>query len=988
MVGGMSSSTGVLSVLLLLLPLLVEATEKPTTVKLAEAQVDWAVSNGGYMSPKISIAPIYESDSDNVPLGMFAKEAFSKGETIMVVPRKCLLTVDSEDMCDTAELLLEEHNKGEKSFFAPYIAYLFNKAGDHGEGEPIPSSWSLNGRKLLLDIRGPHLPPKDLTTVTFQNNCDGTGEDELEEFAYRTVVSRAWNDKLVPLLDMINHQSGRYTNVDSTRVQGNTDDITVFATRDIAANEELFLSYMDCADQKGYENEYVLPHMLRDFGYIDRYPQRWTFPGRPGSRVKLVFDLDFIDDKGIISWRTKEPNDEQMLFLKQELSRLKNLEEYVNATLDQLDSDNERNVTLEYYKSLTTALKLVTKSLDGSQTCTDSETCHEEHDEGRPEDWLACEDYRHAPLKHNYEVQSSYQTIEIRYAEENDDACLYMDGWLHTCASYRPHYHEVLVHYASRFLDEIKRVIFIGGGDSMVISEVLKYPSLELVVGMELDQEVIRASFRSFGSQPFYDDPRAQWYLGDGAKTMSVLPREYYGSFDLVLLDIQTEVAASLRVNDDLNLLEAAMLLMKPDGIIVKNEDEGYVPGSEEGFTKYSLDLVYHDVPMYCLQEIVLGSNTIDFLTATPKDHGVETLYLEGVDTFQSQFDSWYNYGTGGTGKPSYCNKQEQMSDIESNAADTSLGVLMILEAEDTAVALESTEALRPAIVKVLNDNDLVEKGFTSSPLSKGGLEGFSLVVHVGEPGYIAARCFPAIQYCGFDIHVYGDSIAKLETIKTQLLSAVQSNRSSVYRFVTQGMAFAKSGDQKSIGPPSANELCQDEPDDKHQEASPPGTRIRKKKTAAEFGPPRPSTLHSYDHRPALLQWESQKVIGAQMMMQFVISSSSDSSSASDLLNEGIDTVLKKPQVQKQVLSNAVGDGLAIFASWTDGSLVATFDGSSRVDINLFTLSTEFDVDKAIFDVEEEIGWDGVIVEYFPRGTGSVVSFPDEIEDIEHPFWA
>lgn len=59
---------------------------------------------------------------------------------------------------------------------------------------------------------------------------------------------------------------------------------------------------------------------------------------------------------------------------------------------------------------------------------------------------------------------------------------------------------------------------------------------------------------------------------------------------------------------------------MKPDGIIAKNEDEGHVPDSRtaSSFAKYSVDLAYHDVPLYCLQVFVSGSNTADLLCHSP----------------------------------------------------------------------------------------------------------------------------------------------------------------------------------------------------------------------------------------------------------------------------------------------------------------------------------------------------------------------------------
>lgn len=50
--------------------------------------------------------------------------------------------------------------------------------------------------------------------------------------------------------------------------------------------------------------------------------------------------------------------------------------------------------------------------------------------------------------------------------------------------------------------------MFVGGGDSMLLHELLKYDSLELVVALELDQRVVRGSYKHFGTQPHFDDNR------------------------------------------------------------------------------------------------------------------------------------------------------------------------------------------------------------------------------------------------------------------------------------------------------------------------------------------------------------------------------------------------------------------------------------------------------------------------------------------------
>ena len=102
--------------------------------------------------------------------------------------------------------------------------------------------------------------------------------------------------------------------------------------------------------------------------------------------------------------------------------------------------------------------------------------------------------------------------IVFTHSEKDDNSCLDLDDIIQICAQYRPHYHELFVHYPARFLplDSLKRVIFIGGGDSMLLHEILKYDSIEKVVGLEIDQMVVRGSFKHFGTQPHFEDPRGK----------------------------------------------------------------------------------------------------------------------------------------------------------------------------------------------------------------------------------------------------------------------------------------------------------------------------------------------------------------------------------------------------------------------------------------------------------------------------------------------
>ena len=59
--------------------------------------------------------------------------------------------------------------------------------------------------------------------------------------------------------------------------------------------------------------------------------------------------------------------------------------------------------------------------------------------------------------------------------------------------------------WATHIIPQVKRVMFLGGGDSMILHEVMRYKELELVVGLELDKGVVQASFIYFETLPHFD---------------------------------------------------------------------------------------------------------------------------------------------------------------------------------------------------------------------------------------------------------------------------------------------------------------------------------------------------------------------------------------------------------------------------------------------------------------------------------------------------
>eukprot|EP00984_Skeletonema_dohrnii_P020583 scaffold10061_cov147-Skeletonema_dohrnii-CCMP3373.AAC.1 len=395
---------------------------------------------------------------------------------------------------------------------------------------------------------------------------------------------------------------------------------------------------------------------------------------------------------------------------------------------------------------------------------------------------------------------SQYQRV---FFEENlvmEDKCLWLDHTMQQCSTFRPHYHEPFVHLSAAYTD-VKRVVFVGGGDSMLLHEVLKYPSLEMVLGLELDQVVTRNSFEHFKTQPHFDDERVQWWFGDGAKSLTLLPREYFGTFDLVLLDL-SETVMSKTVTKGLDVFGAMKLLLSPTGIMVKN-DFGYFDRLSRVFdTCIQLDI--QDVFYICDYELVLcGTDQVDFLN--PKfDHlkgvegstfDVDTLVYkpqeEGRDDHWGPLTDYSKYW----GEPRECLPPGTAKEVDDESIAYA-GVLMIVEAENVS-NMESISEL---------EGPLKQLGCTfittsSQPSEKSG--GMKHVI-VLEEGYLLMESWPDANYCKIDIHLWG-RFEKQESIRSKVLDMLGSKEGDwqSYRIVTGGVrgCHTRAEDLKSTGP-------------------------------------------------------------------------------------------------------------------------------------------------------------------------------------------
>lgn len=101
------------------------------------------------------------------------------------------------------------------------------------------------------------------------------------------------------------------------------------------------------------------------------------------------------------------------------------------------------------------------------------------------------------------------------------------------------HYHEMITHPAMLTFESIsgaaKNVLVIGGGDGGTIREVCKYPGLEKVTMVEIDEAVVRACKLHLPTiAREFSNPKVNLIIGDGIKFIAEAKPE---SYDVIIVD-------------------------------------------------------------------------------------------------------------------------------------------------------------------------------------------------------------------------------------------------------------------------------------------------------------------------------------------------------------------------------------------------------------------------------------------------------------------
>jgi spermidine synthase len=166
-----------------------------------------------------------------------------------------------------------------------------------------------------------------------------------------------------------------------------------------------------------------------------------------------------------------------------------------------------------------------------------------------------------------------YQELMVAQTETYG-RCLFIDDLVQSTEADEALYHEPFVHPAMVIHGAPRRVLVGGAGEGATLRELLRHPTVEHVVAVDLDPEVIEVCREHLPawSDGAFDDPRVTLRIEDVQHTLASPPAQ---PWDVILMDVTDPVEAGPAVDVfTVEFFERAAAALADDGIFVLQSGE------------------------------------------------------------------------------------------------------------------------------------------------------------------------------------------------------------------------------------------------------------------------------------------------------------------------------------------------------------------------------------------------------------------------------
>jgi len=133
-------------------------------------------------------------------------------------------------------------------------------------------------------------------------------------------------------------------------------------------------------------------------------------------------------------------------------------------------------------------------------------------------------------------------------------------------------YHEMIIHTPMSVHPDVKRVLVIGGGDGGSVRELTKYPSIQSIDMVEIDERVVLGCQSYFPiTTTGFKDPRVHFYFEDGLAFV----RDSQKTYDLIIVDSTDPVGPGEGLFSK-DFYDNCYRILSLDGILINQHESPY----------------------------------------------------------------------------------------------------------------------------------------------------------------------------------------------------------------------------------------------------------------------------------------------------------------------------------------------------------------------------------------------------------------------------
>lgn len=195
-----------------------------------------------------------------------------------------------------------------------------------------------------------------------------------------------------------------------------------------------------------------------------------------------------------------------------------------------------------------------------------------------------------------YSKASRYQEIDV-FQSDSFGKVLVLDDSVVITEKDEFIYHEMMVHVPMMVNPAIKRVLVIGGASGGCVSELVKYPCIESIDVVEMDEELMQVCKRFFPKlAKSFKDERVKVTIGDGLKYV----RKKDDCYDLILVD-STDPFGPQESFFTREFYGHCSRALTQEGIIVTQQESPFYPHTAKAMHRaiHRMDQLFKEVHLY-----------------------------------------------------------------------------------------------------------------------------------------------------------------------------------------------------------------------------------------------------------------------------------------------------------------------------------------------------------------------------------------------------